>query len=258
MEQLPQVHEPKYIGAAIALAVATAGVALGQGAFSRALLVVVTAAAVAVVAAKAFEEPREVESRRQLLDMASRLASDGEGDGDGDGQGYGKGGGVEGKASLVLHPDMFGVRRQASGDEYTAMHPEVSAALLTLRGYTRSNKGTVKFVLSSVENFFKLFYELLDVPAESQDVLRVEHGVGHLRDLRSSILNALTTLAYARPHAHAHRPALQATVDVIKWRTYRCIKTLHNKHSTTLRAQPRGPPYPDDPSRRQDAYNVHG
>jgi hypothetical protein len=280
LSSLLSVERPEYIAIAVAVVAVTLVTAFGgtggnhrrwlNGIFGTAVTLVV----VYNIASKAFVEGPETASRRALVAMASELEAQQQherGQGDTVHQKTGRERvnrtTIEGTTTMTLRPDLFFMRRERSSDSFTGMNPDVSAALLHLKAYTRSNIGTVKFILASVEEFFRRYYDLLDEPRRSrlsgrtdEEYAKVSHGFSALRDLRGSILNSLTSLSNAKPHAHGLRAKLQEVIDTVKWRTYRCLKTLHNKYGEgALRAHARGPPYAHDPMARvSDAsYTIH-
>jgi hypothetical protein len=154
----------------------------------------------------------------------------------------------------TMDPDLFTMRRRPSSFGYSAAHPEVVWALLQLRPFRRANRGTVSKVLAATEHFFKRFYAVLD---DRSSVMPQEFE--ELQDIRRELLNSMTTLLYAKPHTTLETQELRRAIDIIKWRTYRAMKTLHNKFGDgALRAETRGPPYAFDTRMSHDnRYGVH-
>lgn len=158
------------------------------------------------------------------------------------------------KETRVVNGDLFHVRTLPTGDDDTATHPEISSALLRLKPFIRSSGGSVAFVFALTEEFFKRYHRL--VVLDRDDPL-VAHEYQSLRDVRANILNAMTALGYAKPHAHPARQSLQTAIETVQWRTYRCLKTLHNKHGLrALRGHARGPPYPVDTPALHDRFSI--
>lgn len=159
----------------------------------------------------------------------------------------------------VLEPDMLSMRRVAGAPRFSAAHPEVVWALLQMRPFKRANRGTVAKVLETTEFFFERYYSILQLPLGS-DPVRVSHGFQELHDIRGELLNSMTALLYAKPHASEASRNLAKAVDVLKWRSYRAIKTLHNKFGGgELRASSRGAPYAFDPQQHagDNRFRVH-
>lgn len=157
----------------------------------------------------------------------------------------------------VIDPDEYSLRTASRGLKFAGMHPDVAWALLQLEPYLRGNRGTIGKITDYTELFFEMFYDVLELSdAEDQEVL---HKFRTLKDVRADIVNAMTTLLYAKPHAHAVTARMRRAIETIKWRTYRCIKTLHNKFGAgALRAEDRAPPYAFDARVHADArYSVH-
>jgi hypothetical protein len=156
----------------------------------------------------------------------------------------------------MMDPDIYTLRRTKAGSySYAAMHPEVSWALLQLRPYRRADRGAVRAILDATEHFFETFYELLETEDKNDD--EPVHMFRILKDVRANILNRMTALTYAKPNAHPTTRNLHRAVDVIKWRTYRALKTLHNKFGG-LRTEARGPPYAfDEAYDRDNRFRIH-
>lgn len=167
---------------------------------------------------------------------------------------------VDKDSQHLLQADLLGVRRTLPSGRWTATQPPVAALLSSaLAPFRRANAGGVAAVRSYVEHFFRVYFETLAMSEDDgSSEVQVRHNYELLADLRVHIANSLLSLVYAKPHAHASREATLAAVDVLKARTARCLKTLHNKFGRhALRAVARGAPHGVDAARVRDAFFVH-
>lgn len=233
-------RDVKYVAIAAAIAMLTLALHLGKDASSRRVFNTIMILAVSSIAIwyyynKAYQDTSEDIHSKDLESFSLSLLDD---------------------ETDVLDPDVLSLRRTTTTHDHVAMNPEVAWAMLQMRPYTRANKGRVARALHFAEHFFKSFYDVLRM---DNDEFSVVHAYKALRDTRADLLNTMTSLVYAKPFAHVSTKKLLKAIDIVKWRTYRALKTLHNKYGKyALRAEDRGPPYAYDARLSTDnQFRVH-